>query len=108
MPVEGVWDLSVSTPVGLIEAVVELRREDGLLRGAAHGAGEEVPLSDVRLDGDRLTWNQAVTTPMRLNLAFDLTVTGDTLAGTSKAGRLPASRVTGRRRTLPPAGEPRR
>lgn len=39
MTVEGVWDLSVSTPIGLIEAVVELRREDGLLRGAAHGAG---------------------------------------------------------------------
>ncbi|MFJ3701777.1 MULTISPECIES: hypothetical protein [Streptomyces] len=108
MTVEGVWDLSVSTPIGLIEAVVELRREDGLLRGAAHGAGEEVPLSDVRLDGDRLTWKQAVTTPVRLNLAFDMTVTGDTLAGTSRAGRLPASRVTGRRRTLPPAGEPRR
>ncbi|MFF5507040.1 hypothetical protein OG795_22115 [[Kitasatospora] papulosa] len=108
MPVEGVWDLSVSTPLGLVEAVVELRREDGLLRGAAHGAGEEVPLGDVRLEGDRLTWKQAVTTPLRLNLAFDVTVTGDTLTGTSRAGRLPASKVTGRRRTLPPAGEPRR
>ncbi|MEU2487461.1 hypothetical protein ABZ593_22985 [Streptomyces sp. NPDC012617] len=108
MPVEGVWDLSVSTPIGLVEAVVELRREDGLLRGAAHGAGEEVPLSDVRLEGDRLTWKQAVTTPLRLNLVFDVTVTGDTLTGTSRAGRLPVSKVTGRRRTLPPAGEPRR
>ncbi|MFF5722512.1 hypothetical protein [[Kitasatospora] papulosa] len=108
MPVEGVWDLSVSTPIGLIEAVIELRREDGLLRGAAHGAGEEVPLSDVRLDGDRLTWKQAVTTPLRLNLFFDVTVTGDTLTGTSRAGRLPASGLTGRRRTLLPAGEPRR
>ncbi|MFD6274146.1 hypothetical protein ACFWFI_00875 [Streptomyces sp. NPDC060209] len=108
MPVEGTWDLSVATPIGSIEAVVELRREGGVLSGVAHGAGEEVPLSDVALDGDRLTWKQAVTKPMRLNLSFAVTVTGDTLAGTSKAGRLPASKVTGRRRTASAAEEVRR
>jgi len=27
MSVEGIWDLSVSTPVGTVKAVVELRRE---------------------------------------------------------------------------------
>jgi hypothetical protein len=37
---------------------------------------------------------------MRLNLAFAVTIDGDTLTGTSKAGRLPASKVTGRRRTV--------
>ena len=107
MPVEGTWDLSISTPIGKIKAVVELRREDGVLTGVGHGAGEEVPLGDVALNGDRLTWKQAVTKPMRLNLAFAVTVTGDTLAGTSKAGRLPASKVTGRRRTVPAAAEHR-
>ncbi|MGW0085085.1 DJ-1/PfpI family protein [Streptomyces sp. NPDC003393] len=50
-------------------------------------------------DGNRPTWRQAVTKPMRLNLAFDVTVDGDTLKGTSKAGRLPSSRVTGERLT---------
>ncbi len=98
MPVEGTWDLSLSTPIGRIKAVVELRREDGHLTGIAHGAGEGVPLHDVTLDGSRLTWKQSVTKPMRLNLDFDVTVDGETLSGTSKAGRLPASKVTGRRR----------
>ncbi|MCX4776460.1 hypothetical protein [Streptomyces sp. NBC_01264] len=98
MSVEGTWDLTVSTPIGRISAVVELLRRDGVLTGVARGAGEEVPLGDVVLDGDRLTWKQDVTRPMRLNLAFAVTVTGDCLAGTSKAGRLPASKVTGRRR----------
>ncbi|MCX4977662.1 hypothetical protein [Streptomyces sp. NBC_00620] len=100
MSVEGTWDLSVSTPIGKIKAVVELRRQDGVLTGTAHGAGEEVPLGDVALDGDRLTWTQAITKPLRLNLAFAVTVEGDTLAGTSKAGRLPASKVTGSRRPV--------
>ncbi|MFD9324948.1 hypothetical protein [Streptomyces sp. NPDC060065] len=100
MSVEGTWDLSVSTPIGKIKAVVELRRQGGVLTGTAHGAGEEVPLGDVALDGDRLTWTQAITKPLRLNLAFAVTVEGDTLTGTSKAGRLPASKVTGRRRPV--------
>ncbi|MCZ7456188.1 hypothetical protein [Streptomyces sp. WMMC940] len=99
MSVEGNWNLSISTPIGKIKAVVELRRQkDGTLTGVAHGTGEEVPLSDIALDGGRLTWKQAITKPMRLNLAFDVTVDGDTLNGTAKAGRLPASMVTGERR----------
>ncbi len=105
MSVEGTWDLSISTPIGMIEAVVELRRQDGVLTGTANGAGEDVPLSDIALDGDRLTWKQAITKPLRLNLVFAVTVTGATLTGTSKAGRLPASKVTGLRRTVAEATE---
>ncbi|GLW47154.1 hypothetical protein Stsp02_28160 [Streptomyces sp. NBRC 14336] len=96
--VEGTWDLVIATPIGRIKAVVELRRENGLLTGTARGAGEEVPLSGLTHDGDRLCWKQAVTKPMRLNLAFDTTVHGDTLTGHSRAGRLPAAKVTGQRR----------
>lgn len=99
MSVAGTWDLSIATPIGTIAAVVELRDERGTLTGTARGAGEEVPLRDLQsADGGRLTWKQAVTRPMRLNLAFSVTVEGDTLTGTSRAGRLPASRVTGTRR----------
>ncbi|MFF6907170.1 hypothetical protein ACFY9Q_14635 [Streptomyces sp. NPDC012389] len=98
-PVAGTWDLSIVTPIGKIAAVIELHDGNGSLTGSAHGAGEQVPLDGLALTGDRLTWKLAVTRPMRLNLAFDVTVTGDTLAGTSRAGRLPASRVSGVRRT---------
>ncbi|MEV6814784.1 hypothetical protein [Micromonospora sp. NPDC051296] len=100
MSVEGTWDLSISTPIGKIKAVIELRRQAGVLTGTAFGAGEEVPLSDVVLNGERLTWKQAITKPMRLNLAFAVAIDGDTLTGTSQAGRLPASKVTGERRIV--------
>jgi hypothetical protein len=98
MPIEGVWDLTIATPVGRIKPVVELSRDGGEFTGVAHGAGEEVPLRDIVVDGDRITWKQAVTKPLRLNLTFAVTIDGDDLTGTSKAGRLPASKVTGRRR----------
>jgi hypothetical protein len=99
MSVEGTWNLAIFTPIGKIRAVVELREQDGVLTGLAHGAGEEVTLADVTLADDRLTWKQAITKPMRLNMTFDVTVNGDTLQGTSKAGRLPSSKVTGKRQT---------
>ncbi|NRQ39416.1 hypothetical protein HII36_47470 [Nonomuraea sp. NN258] len=99
MTVEGTRDLTMSTPIGEITAVTEFRREHGALAGTASGAGEEAQLGDVVLDGDRLTWKQSITRPMRLNLTFAVTIDGDTLTGTSRAGRLPAAKVTGARRT---------
>jgi len=94
----GTWDLSISTPIGKIKAVVDLHEKAGIWRGTAHGAGEEIPLHDVALDENRLTWKQPITKPMRLNLTFDVLLDGDTMTGTSKAGRLPSSGVTGQRR----------
>ncbi|MBF6416310.1 hypothetical protein [Nocardia cyriacigeorgica] len=101
MSVTGTWNLSISTPIGTIRAVLELREHNGIVTGLARGTGEEVPLTDISRSGDRLTWKQAITKPMRLNLAFDVTVDGDTLRGTSKAGRLPSSKVVGQRRLVP-------
>ncbi|HEV2372474.1 MAG TPA: hypothetical protein VGS19_09900 [Streptosporangiaceae bacterium] len=105
MSAEGTWDLSISTPIGKIKAVVDLMSRGGALAGTARGAGEEVPLGDVALNGDQLTWTQVITKPMRLNLAFAVTVTGDTMTGTSKAGRLPSAKVTGQRRTIQAVAE---
>jgi hypothetical protein len=56
-----------------------------------------VTLVEPTLVGNHLTWSQAITKPLRLNLDFDVTIDGDTLSGTSKAGRLPRSKVVGTR-----------
>lgn len=97
MSVEGRWTLVIATPIGKQVAELELSTKEGTLHGVARSSDEEIPLTDLKLDGDRLTWAQSITKPLRLNLVFDLTVDGDELTGTSKAGRLPSSKVTGRR-----------
>jgi hypothetical protein len=102
MTVEGIWNLVIATPIGKQQAVLELnRQDDGPLTGVAKGEDEQVELVDLVLDGNRLTWAQAITRPLRLNLTFDVTVEGDSLTGKSKAGRLPSSKVTGHRVTPP-------
>lgn len=97
MAIAGTWNVSIATPLGAQAVVLELTERGGAVAGRARGAAETVPLIDPVLDGNRLTWAQSITKPMRLNLTFDVTIDGDTLTGTSKAGRLPASKVTGTR-----------
>ena len=93
----GEWDVTIRTPVGSL-AVVYTFADDGGITGTAKGKSETVPLRDIVVVGQRVTWRQSVTKPMRLNLEFDVVVDGDRLTGYSKAGRLPRSAVTGVRR----------
>jgi len=99
MTVEGIWDLAISTPIGTTNVELELHTNDGALTGTANGGDEHVTLSNVVIAGDRLTWSQAITKPVRLKLTFDMTITGDTMTGKAKAGLLPTSKVAGHRRT---------
>ncbi|MCO1597462.1 hypothetical protein M8C17_20125 [Micromonospora sp. RHAY321] len=99
--IAGTWLLRMKTPVGTIEAEYHFEEEDGVVAGSATGAGETIPLTDVVIDdeptGQRVTWRQSITKPLRLNLDYDVIVDGDTLSGESRAGRLPRTRVTGER-----------
>ena len=96
--ITGTWDVTIKTPVGSLAVVYDFSERDGTLAGSATGKDEAVPLRDIVVDGQRITWRQSVTKPMRLNLDFDVTVSGDRLTGHSRAGRLPRSAVTGERR----------
>jgi hypothetical protein len=98
MSIVGDWDVTIKTPIGSLTVAYTFTDRDGTIDGSATGKGETVPLRDITLAGQRVTWKQSVTKPMRLNLEFDVVVDGDRLTGHSKAGRLPRSAVTGARR----------
>ena len=93
----GTWNISISTPIGTQFVVLELDSHDGMVEGVAKGSAETTKLLNPMLDGKRLTWKQSITKPMRLTLTFDVTIDGNTLIGTSKAGILPPCKVTGTR-----------
>jgi hypothetical protein len=98
MSITGDWDVTIKTPIGSLAVVYTFTERDGVLAGTATAKDEAVPLQGIAVDGQRITWRQSVTKPMRLNLDFDVTVEGDRLAGHSRAGRLPRSAVSGERR----------
>lgn len=97
----GTWALTMRTPIGSIHADMTFTGDDTNLSGTAVGSAETVDLRDVvttpASDGERVTWSQSITKPLRLNLDFDVTVSRDEMHGFSRAGRLPRSAVTGRR-----------
>lgn len=97
----GTWLLRMKTPIGTIEATYRFDESDGQIRGSASGSGETTPLTDIVVEtspaGQRATWRQQITRPIRLNLEYTVIVTGDALSGESRAGRLPRTRVTGER-----------
>jgi hypothetical protein len=98
MDLIGDWDVNIKTPIGTLAVVYTFIEDDGTIAGTATGKGETVPLRDIVVAGQRVTWRQSVTKPMRLNLEFDVVVDGERLTGHSRAGRLPRSAVTGVRR----------
>jgi len=97
MSIAGNWVVSIATPIGTQHVVLELTERAGKIEGVARGTAETVPLVNPVREGNRLRWTQTISRPMRLHLAFDVIFESDTLTGTSKAGLLPASRVTGTR-----------
>jgi len=101
MTAQGTWQLAIRTPVGSMAVELIVTGDSDALAGVARGQGQDVAIphiaSTAKADGQRLTWTQKVTKPLRLTLDFDVLVTGDTMNGTARAGRLPASQVRGTR-----------
>ena len=93
----GTWDVTIDTPIAKITATFEIAEQDGTVTGVATTKDEIVNFYDVVADGNSLNWFQDVTTPMKLKLKFAVTVDGDTMVGTSKAGIFPASKLQGTR-----------
>jgi hypothetical protein len=92
----GSWDVTIVTPIGEIAVVFEITEQDGAISGIARSDEETVDFLEPVAEGDRLTWSQKVTTPMPLDLKFDVTVQGDTMTGTSNpGGMMPASKLSG-------------
>lgn len=102
MGLDGTWDVKIKTPIGSLAVIYRFSEIDGIVTGSAEGRGETVRLEDITVvnqsDAQQVTWKQSITKPMRLNLDFDVRVTGDQMSGHSKAGRLPRSVVSGIRR----------
>lgn len=99
----GTWNLSMRTPIGTLRATMHFAEDGGAWSGTAVAGPDTTPVSlrDIRTeptaDGEHVTWSQTITTPMRLNLDFDVVVDGERMTGHSRAGRLPRTSVTGTR-----------
>lgn len=96
--VAGRWDVTIATPMGRQAVTYDISVANGAVTGMATQGAELTPLIGLTASGNRLTWSQHVTKPMKLTLRFDVSVDRDTMTGTAKAGVLPSSKLAGIRR----------
>ncbi|RZJ98097.1 MAG: xanthine dehydrogenase family protein molybdopterin-binding subunit [Novosphingobium sp.] len=95
--VDGEWQVTMQPPVGpKQEMVATFRTEGGILTGQL-AAPEGTQEFSGTVEGNRLKWEMKVTQPMPITLKYDLTIEGDTLAGTAKLGMFGKAKVSGER-----------
>jgi hypothetical protein len=97
MSVDGRWEIVLSSPIGEQKGELEIRTDGSGFTGFMIQDGVTLEIADGRIDGDKLSWSVAVTSPMKLTLKSTATVSGDTMKGKAKPGIMPGMPFTGTR-----------
>jgi hypothetical protein len=97
--IDGSWQVAVSTPVGKQEVVFQIKTVNGKIEGTATQGEEVAPFENVVREGNRLRWTLRVTKPFKMHIKYDVTIEGNKMAGTARAGIFPTSKLSGERKT---------
>jgi hypothetical protein len=82
--VQGKWQITINTPMGVKSGVLELLVSGTTLTGSLSDAEHHVAISDGKIEGNRLSWQAKITKPMRLSFKFTATVDADRINGTAR------------------------
>jgi hypothetical protein len=97
MAIDGTWKIKVSTPMGEQESTLNLKTSGAVLEGSQTGPSGTMPIQNGKVDGNRISWSGEITQPFPMKLDFNLTVAGDQLSGSVKAGDFGNMPITGSR-----------
>lgn len=94
--IDGVWQITMSTPMGPQEMTAHFRT------GGANLSGELIsPEGSQGFTGtvtdNRLKFDLAVEKPMKITLKYDITIEGDALTGKAKMGMFGSAKLKGER-----------
>jgi hypothetical protein len=97
MAVDGKYEIVVQSPMGPQPSTLELKTDGTTLTGTQSAQGRSQPITDGKVDGNNVSWKNAITTPFPMTLEFAGAVDGDTLSGNVKAGSFGSFPFTGKR-----------
>jgi cytochrome P450 len=86
VPLEGTWNLSVKGPTGPQPTVLVLSRNGDVYTGTQSGQGATSVITDFRREGNKVSWINHVTTPLKMKVEFNGEVNGFSMSGKVKAG----------------------
>lgn len=87
MAADGKWQLTINTPLGAQQSVLNISTSGASLSGTQSAAsGDEKPIEEGKISGDQISWKASITKPMAMTLEFSATVQGDAMTGSVKLG----------------------
>lgn len=94
MSADGTWKTTINSPMGVQEGTLTIATSGATFTGSLSGAQGAQEISG-KVDGNTLTWGSKLTQPFPIDLEFTVTVTGDTMEGSVKAGAFGSSPLKG-------------
>lgn len=83
----GNWTVTVKGPTGAMVTNMDIEYQDGKLSGSQGAEGDApMPMKDISLKGNSLTWKNQFTKPVKIKVDFTAEVAGNTMEGKVKAG----------------------
>jgi hypothetical protein len=87
----GTWDTTLATPMGEMDIVIKFAKTKGGVSGEAVFEGDTIPLAKLSLtagkDGtEQASWEADVKKPLKMNIRFIVTSSGNVLDGYANAG----------------------
>ncbi len=94
MSADGNWKITINTPMGARTMDVSITTSGATFTGKVESdmGSQEVTGA---VDGDTLTWNTEITSPMPMKLDFSAKVEGDSMSGNVKLGMFGNAALTG-------------
>ena len=94
MSADGNWKTTINSPMGVQQGTLTINTSGDTFTGQLAGAMGTQDISG-KVDGNALSWSAAITQPFPLTLEFSVTVDGDNMTGSVKAGSFGSSPLTG-------------
>ena len=94
MSADGFWKTTINSPMGVQESTFDIVTNGDTFKGTMKGRAGSQEISGA-VQGNVLTWSAAITQPVPTTLEFTVTIDGDTMSGSVKAGAFGSSPLTG-------------
>ena len=84
---EGKWNLVIKGPTGKQPTVLIMERSGDTFTGTQSGqTGTTTAVTDLQLDGHKISWVNHVTKPFSIRVTFTGEIEGNSMSGKAKIG----------------------
>jgi hypothetical protein len=94
MSADGTWKVTINSPMGVQEGTLVITTSGATFSGKMEMRQGAQDISGT-VDGDTLSWTSQLTQPFPITLETTVTVSGDNMEGSVKAGSFGSSPLKG-------------